>query len=65
LLLVAIVIGFAVIVYAFGLVWFMILTERSFAESALATTVPFLPGDAIKAAAVILAYPAIVKLRNK
>jgi len=70
--LVLIVIGFTAIIYAGGSTWFMVFMRNfadttrpiAFSESLLLTAVPFLPGDAIKAAAAILAYTPLIKLRN-
>lgn len=52
--------------YAFGTVWFMVLSGRTFAESLALCVIPFLPGDAVKIAlAVALSlslYPALKKM---
>lgn len=58
-------IAFTVTVYAAGLGFFMVLTARTFPEALLLCVVPFLPGDVIKCAAVVLAYGKIIKLRKK
>jgi len=64
---------FTVIVYAFGASWFIIFTRNFaayprpilFGEALLLVTVPFLPGDAIKAAILILCFNRIAKLRKQ
>ena len=48
-----------VLLYAIGTVWFMAVTEMPLAAALGACVVPFLPGDALKIAAVCLIAPRL------
>ena len=49
-----------IVCYGLGTAWFMILTNRTFAEALLICVVPFLPGDAVK-----IAVAAVLSSRLK
>ena len=48
-----------VILYILGTAWFMAQTKMTLAASMAACVIPFLPGDLLKIAAVMLAAPPI------
>ncbi len=54
---------FTFFTYAFGLVWFMISYGSGFSSAFTYCVQPFLLGDAIKGAALLLLYPAIAKIK--
>ena len=47
--------------YAIGTAWFMIQTKNSLGAALGLCVLPFLPGDAVKIAAVALITPAVKK----
>lgn len=54
-----------VILYAFGTVWFLILTKAGLKLALTACVLPFLPGDALKIFLVCLLAPALTKALQK
>ena len=73
-LLVTIAIIFTAIYMIIGALWFMYVfmplfaatpTNITFGAALMAVVVPFLPGEAIKITAAVIAYPALIKFRNK
>ena len=48
--------------YAFGTVWFMLVTQTAFWEALMLCVVPFLPGDAVKIVAAMLLSVKINKI---
>lgn len=55
-------IGGTIVLYVFGTVWFMVVTEYSFTKAMMACVIPFLPGDALK---IIAATSLSITLRDK
>jgi biotin transport system substrate-specific component len=56
---------FTVVLYAFGLLVFCLVTQKTVFEAFLLCAVPFLPGDAVKCVLACLAYAPLVRLRKK
>ncbi len=54
----AVIIG-SLLVYVFGVPWLKLVTAMSWEKAVLVGMVPFLPGDALKAAAAVLLAKAI------
>lgn len=54
-----------VILYGFGIAWFLVLTHASLKLALTACVLPFLPGDAVKVFAVCLLAPALQKALQK
>ena len=50
------------LLYTFGLIWFMILTENSLAVSLALCVTPFLPGDTAKIIAACVVAPQLRKV---
>lgn len=51
-----------IVCYAFGTVWYVILTKSAVPQALLLCVVPFLPGDAVKIAVASLLTPKLRKL---
>ncbi|MCL2089578.1 MAG: biotin transporter BioY [Oscillospiraceae bacterium] len=54
----------SVIIYLFGVPWFMYVLDKNLTEALTLSCLPYLPGDVIKAVVVIAAYPALARLRR-
>ena len=63
-MLIGMVLG-TVVLYALGLIWFMIFTKMGIGASLAACVLPFLPGDALKIAAVCLLVPRLYPFVSK
>ena len=50
-----------IVLYAFGTAWFVVVTHTSPLSALLLCAVPFLPGDAVKIAAVAVIVPQLEK----
>ena len=50
-----------IVLYAFGTAWFVVVTHTPPLSALLLCVVPFLPGDAVKIAAVAVLVPQLEK----